>query len=157
MNKNEFLICLICIIVIIYIIDKYYLKSNENFNAISDNTSGTIGKTSNISDTSNISNSDSKLLDLLKSRIENEIEQITKSEEKKIKSETKSETKSENISEIISMSNSGTLAIIIIVIIILICGCSSCIISIFTPSIQRYSYQSLPFQHQVLQQRRSVY
>lgn len=130
MNKNVFLISLIGLIVIIYVIDNFYLltKRNENFDAISDNANGNISNTSNVN---------LELLDLFKSKIESEIDQITESE---IKIETES--------EIIKVSNTGGLIIIIVIIILMFCCSLSCIMSIFIPSTpppqNLYSYPPSP-------------
>lgn len=138
MNKNIFLIILIGLIAIIYIIDNYRLliKTNENFDAISDNANG------NISNTSNTSNVNSELLDLL-SKIESEIDQITKSE---IKTETESEIKTETESEMIDVSNTGGWITIVVIIILIFC-CSSSIMSIFTPSTQTQPVQPIVYQN----------
>jgi len=115
MNKNLFLICLIGLLVISYIISKFYLltkiKSNENFD------------TTTINVDENTSNINSELLDLLKSKIESEIDQITESE---IKTETET--------EMIYILNAGGWITVVVIIILIFC-CSSCIMSIFTPSI----------------------
>lgn len=77
-----------------------------------------------------------ELLDLLESQIESEIDQITGAE---IKSE--SETETELIISSITNSGRTVLVISIIFIIIFIFCCSSCLMSIFTPSTPAYSYQ----------------
>lgn len=128
MNKNIFLIILIGLITTIYIIDNYRLltKINENFDAVSDNANG---------NTSNTSNVNSELLDLLKSHIESEIDQITKSE---IKTETES--------EMIDLSNTGGWITVVVIIILIFC-CSSSIMSIFTPSTQTQPVQPIVYQN----------
>ena len=136
MNKNVFLIILIGLITIIYIINNYRLltKINENFDAVSDNANRNISKiNSSISKkvlkatkSNNSNKTESELLDLLKSHIESEIDQITKSE-------IKTETESEIESEMIDLSNMGGWITVVVIIILIFC-CSSCIMSIFTPS-----------------------
>lgn len=139
MNKNVFLIILIGLIATIYIIDNYCLltKINENFDAISDNASGITSNSLNTSNTINTSNVDTELLDLLKSKIESEIDKMIESE---IKIETESESK------IIDVSNTGGWIIIIVIIILIFC-CSSCLMSIFTPSTPVQPVQPVVYQY----------
>lgn len=154
MNKNVFLIILIGLIAVIYVIDNYRLltktKSNENFDAISDNASGNISKNSSpTSKTNNSNETESELLDLLKSHIESEIDQITKSKIKsEIKSEikTKIETKTESESEMINVSDSGDWITVIGIIILILCG-FSCLTNIFNPSTPTQAVQPIVYQY----------
>ena len=110
MNKNEFTMCLIVIIVAIYIHDNYYLlaktKSNENFD--------------------DVSNIDVELLNLLKTKIESEIDQITDTN-----------TKTQN------MPNYVLVIAIIVVIVVFFC-LLYCIYNMFRPQQPQIIY----LQHQ---------
>lgn len=106
MNKN--ILYLSCSIVIIHIINKLHLL-NENFDTISENTSKII------SNAPNNQPFEYDFNNLLKSRMEGDVEQITKS-------------------EIPYNTNSKNLIIIITVILLLIFCCSSCIMSMLIPT-----------------------
>lgn len=141
MNKNDFLICAIGLIIVIYMVDNScpLVKLSENF----DTGFGSETKSLEFNKT------EIELLDLFKSKIESEIDQITKTEAEIEK--TKSDSEAKLSMETISNSENTTMSIlssvIIILIIIFILCCSSCVLSMFTPSSSIRSDQLVQLAH----------